>query len=845
MGRLRVHELAKKLNMPNQDLITKLIAKGFLVKTHSSSVDEKAVRDALHLSNVKNKKIKHPKTILRRRSKKNKFIKDLRKNIKIKNNKTLNTVETINKNKKNITSSFNEIEPNKKIDKNNIKEVKPKNVIRIIDAASIRSRLAGERRNFQIKKQKTLIHQKPYERFIKKKNFNTKEISIREFKSNNISPNPKTLFNVKPSGSKLYYKKKINKDYNTKIKKETLSGGYDLWITPGKKKRIKGKNIKTIKITQTAAHKRIVELSGTISVNDLAHKMAIKSGQVVSKLMNMGMMVTVNQPIDLDTATLIAQEFNYEVKNIAFQEKDILKIEANNPKNMKKRSPIVTVMRHVDHGKTSILDIIKKTEIAKKESGGITQHIAAYSVKTKEGNITFLDTPGHKSFSAMRARGTSITDLILLVVAANDGVMPQTIEAINHAKAANVPIIVAINKIDIPNTKPEKIIKQLSEQDIISEEWGGNTQIYKVSALIGTGLNELLDGIVMQAEIMELKADSNKKAEGFILESKLDKGRGAVSTILIKSGTLKQGDYIIAGKYSGKIRAIYDSHGVKINEAGPSTPVNVLGITGVPCAGDSFNAVASDKKAKTIAAYRSQQCREKVLLSNSKITLENFLQSTPKDEKALTLRLILKGDVFGSVEALSSTLISLSTKKVKIKIIHSGVGIITENDVVLALASKAIIVGFNIKPDSKAQNLANIEKVDIRSYNVIYNVIEDIKNAMTGLLLPIIKEHYIGKAEIKKVITVPKSGQIAGSYVLDGKILKNSKAKILRNNKFITKCNIIEIKRFKNSIKEISSGYECGISFSGFNDIQEGDTIECFEEKKEEIKLFKNKSYEI
>ncbi|MEI6807005.1 MAG: translation initiation factor IF-2, partial [Myxococcaceae bacterium] len=603
-----------------------------------------------------------------------------------------------------------------------------------------------------------------------------------------------------------------------------------------KKKKNLRKSGKSTAITQAAAHKRVVELSGPITVNELAHRMSMKAGQVVSKLMSMGMMVTVNQPIDPDTVSIIASEFDYEVKNIGFAENDLLKEVADAESSLKPRPPVVTVMGHVDHGKTSILDALRQTEVASGEAGGITQHIGAYSVVTERGPITFLDTPGHEAFTAMRARGAQVTDIVILMVAADDGIMPQTIEAIDHARDAKVPLVVAINKMDSANAKPERILQQLSEHGIVAEEWGGETQVFRVSALKKTGLSELLEGLINQAEIMELKANYDKAAVGSVIEAKLDKGRGPVATVLTQAGTLKQGDYIVAGEHSGRVRAMYDSSGNKVEISTPSMAVQVLGLSGVPIAGDKFNAVQDDKAAKTIADHRAVQVREQELMKSSRVTLESFLQSSPTD-KGQTLRLIVKADAYGSVEALVASLKGLSTKLVTVEIVHSGVGTITENDVNLALASKAIIIGFNTKPDAKAHTLATQEKVDVRAYSIIYNMIDEIKLAMAGLLAPVYEENYVGKAEVRAIFSVNKLGNIAGCYVLDGKVLRSSQIRVKRGNQVVHQGKVASLKRFKDDVKEVTSGYEFGLNLEGFDALEVGDTLECFELKQVAAKL--------
>jgi translation initiation factor IF-2 len=609
--------------------------------------------------------------------------------------------------------------------------------------------------------------------------------------------------------------------------------GRDIWFNPGEKKRT-GKKGKQTEVTQAAAHKRVVEMGDLISVGELAHQMAIKSGQVISKLFSMGMMVTVNQTIDFDTAVLVASEFGFEVKNVAFTEENLLDGEKESAAqgDLVSRPPVVTIMGHVDHGKTSLLDRIRNADVAAGEAGGITQHIGAYQVETAKGKVTFLDTPGHAAFTAMRARGAQVTDIVILVVAADDGVMPQTIEALNHAKAAKVPIMVALNKADKSDAKPERVMQQLTEHGLVSEEWGGETIMIPVSARTGMNIDRLLDSVLLVAEVAELKAAPDRRGEGTIVEAELDKGRGPVATVLVQQGTLKVGDYIVAGEHSGKVRAMLDDRGNQVKEAGPSTPVQVLGLAGVPDAGDKLNAVADEKTARTVAEHRQTKAREEALRranQNSMSNLLDFVSKSANAEQQLELKIIVKADVGGSVEAISNALEKLSTKKVKVVVVTSGVGTITESDVNLALASRAMIVGFNSKPDAKAASVASHEKVEVRSYSIIYELLDDVKRAMSQLLAPKVEEKYLGKAEIRQLFTVPKLGVIAGSYVVDGKIVRSERARIRRGNAVVHEGTFASLKRFKDDAREVAAGFECGIGFVSFTDFQPGDVIECFE----------------
>jgi translation initiation factor IF-2 len=547
--------------------------------------------------------------------------------------------------------------------------------------------------------------------------------------------------------------------------------------------------------------------------------------------MKMGMMVTINHPLDVDTATIIAGEFGYEIENVAIDLDEILEIEPDAPESLVKRPPVVTIMGHVDHGKTSLLDAIREANVIAGEAGGITQHIGAYDVELNGRKITFLDTPGHEAFTAMRARGAKVTDIVILVVAADDGVMPQTREAVNHSKAAGVPIIVAINKIDKPEAKPERVKQELMEFGLVSEEWGGETIFVEVSAKKRINLQELLEMVLLQADVMDLKANPNKAARGTVVEAKLDRGRGPVATILVQDGTLKNGDFFVAGVHSGRVRAMQNDRGDKLNAAGPAMPVEVIGFAGVPDAGDVFISMADEKKAKEIANQRQQKMREAELAKHSKMSLEQLYDKIQKGE-VKDLNAIVKADVQGSVEAVAESLRKLSTDAVRLNVIHSSVGAITETDVNLATASNAIILGFNVRPEPKASALAEKEGVDVRLYNIIYDAVEDIKKAMEGLLEPTLREKHLGRAEIREVFSVPKIGSVAGCYVQDGIMRRNAQVRLLRDNVVIYEGKMSSLRRFKDDVKEVATSYECGIGLENYNDIKVGDVIEAFEVEK-------------
>ena len=582
-------------------------------------------------------------------------------------------------------------------------------------------------------------------------------------------------------------------------------------------------------ITPAAVVPKSIEIMETVSVSDLARKMNLKANEVIAKLMAMGMMVTITQSIDSDTATLLASEYGCEVKLISLYDETVIEGDKDIEENMLPRPPIVTVMGHVDHGKTKTLDAIRKSHVAEGEAGGITQSIGAYSVKTDKGSITFLDTPGHEAFTMMRARGAQVTDIVVLVVAADDGVMPQTLEAISHAKDAKVPIIVAVNKCDKPEANPDRVKTQLSEHGLTPEEWGGDTQYVHISALKGEGIDDLLDAILLQAEMLELKATYECRAEGKILESRIDQGRGVVSTVIIQKGSLQQGDPFVAGIFQGHVRAMFDDCGKRIQKAGPSTPVEVLGMAEMPNAGDPFQVTETEREARDISAKRQELKRFEDAKAVKKVTLENFTD-TIKNSQIAELKVIIKADLQGSAEALKASLEKLSTKDIRLSVIHSSAGAINESDVTLAAAdSNAIIIGFNVRPTPKAKILADQEKVDIRKYNIIYKCVEEIQAAMEGMLRPDTKEQAIGGVEVRNTFKVPKVGLIAGCYVTDGCVKKNAFVNLVRDGivKFTGK--ISSLRRFKDDVKEVATGFECGIGLENWQDIQVGDHLEIFE----------------
>jgi translation initiation factor IF-2 len=569
-----------------------------------------------------------------------------------------------------------------------------------------------------------------------------------------------------------------------------------------------------------------IDIMEVITVADLAKKMNLKASEVIGKLLKMGMMVTINQQIDSDTATLIASEYNCDVNIVSLYDETLIATDDDKPADMTNRAPIVTIMGHVDHGKTKLLDAIRSTDIVAGEFGGITQHIGAYKVTLPhKGDIVFLDTPGHAAFTLMRARGAQVTDIVVLVVAANDGVMPQTIEAIDHAKAAKVPIIVAINKVDLPEANIDRVKQQLSDHGLMPEDWGGETLYCEISALKKIGIEELLDTILLQAEMLELEANPQVRAEGKVIESRIDQGRGIVASVIVERGTLHQGDNFVAGIYPGKVRAMVDDRGNRITEAGPATPVEIIGLSDIPGAGDPFQVTENEKQARQVGAKRQELERMGQAKNVKKVTLDNIFDKM-QDGSVQELNVIIKGDVQGSVEAVQSALEKLSTSEIRLNAIRASAGAIIEDDINLAIASEALVLGFNVRPTPRAQTLAEREKIEIRKYNIIYDAVDDIRDAMEGMLAPEQKEIVIGKVEVRDIFKVPKIGVIAGCYVTDGKIRRNAMVNVIRDNIKIHTGKISSLKRFKDDAKEVAEGFECGVGVENFQNLQSGDILE-------------------
>ena len=620
----------------------------------------------------------------------------------------------------------------------------------------------------------------------------------------------------------------VKKQDVLELREKELRGGGRI---PKKRRALPGKEIRKTEITVPRASKRVVKISEVITVGDLSREMGVKAGEVIKKLMAMGMMATINQVLDADTATLIASEFDHQVENVAFDADTALELEhqiEEEETQLVPRPPVVTIMGHVDHGKTSLLDAIRSTNVTAQEHGGITQHIGAYHVQVDGRSVTFLDTPGHEAFTAMRARGAKVTDIVVLVVAADDGVMPQTVEAINHARAAEVPIIVAVNKMDRPDANIEKVKRGLSEYGLVSEDWGGDTVFAPVSAKTHEGIPHLLEMLLLQADILELTANPEKLARGTIVEAKLDRGRGPVATVLVQEGTLHGGDAFVCGVYYGKVRAMIDDHSRKVESAPPSFPVEILGLQGVPQAGDSFVAVADEAKARQVAEYRQSKQRETELVKSSKVSLEELYDQI-KTGDVKELRVVLKADVQGSVEALTDALSRMSTDEVKLRVIHGSVGGITESDILLAAASNAIVIGFNVRPESKGAALAAKEGVDVRLYTIIYEAVADVRAAMEGMLEPTYREQTQARVDVRQIFNIAGVGTIAGCYVTEGKIARGNSVRLLRDQVVVHEGKLASLKRFKDDVREVAAGYECGLSLEGFQDLKQGDVIEAYE----------------
>jgi len=631
--------------------------------------------------------------------------------------------------------------------------------------------------------------------------------------------------------------KEIQEQIKETLARLTGGGGKSKGSKYRKQKREAASEQAQKEAEEAELQKKVLRVTEFVTANELASLMDVNVNEVISACMTLGMFVSINQRLDAETLSIVAEEFGYEVEFIKPDSQNVVEEEEDDPESLELRYPIVTVMGHVDHGKTSLLDYIRKANVIAGEAGGITQHIGAYNVEMKDGNkITFLDTPGHEAFTAMRARGAQVTDVVIVVIAADDNVMPQTKEAINHAQAAGVPIVFAFNKIDRPNSNPDKLREELSQMNILVEDWGGKFQSQEVSAKTGKGVDDLMEKILLEAEVLELKANPNKKAVGTVIESELDKGRGYVTTVLVQAGTLKLGDVLLAGSYSGKVKAMFNERGQDVEEAGPSIPVSILGLSGAPSAGDRFNVMNDEREARIIATKRLQLQREQGSRTKKHITLDEIGRRIAIGDFQ-ELNVIVKGDVDGSIEALSDSLLKLSTEQIQVNIIHKSVGQITESDIMLAAASDAIVIGFQVRPSVNARKLAEQEEIDIRLYSIIYDAIEELKSAMEGMLKPKVEEKVTASIEIRETFKISKVGTIAGCMVLEGKVNRNDKVRVIRDGIVVYTGELGSLKRFKDDAKEVAKGYECGLNIANYNDIKEGDIIEAFQEVEVKQKL--------
>jgi translation initiation factor IF-2 len=841
MGKLRVYELAKEVKMSSNELVERLKSAGFSINNYMSSLDMDDVGRAKdYLSGATDEILEEKRirpTIIRRRKKIIPKIEEKAQEEKI-------VEEEV------TPPSEEEIS----VPEEKVEEVLEEEVEQVVKEIPIPEQPIEEVKPTIEKKKKQRPKTIPA-RIIKKAEIQPPVTKLQEpvttipLPEIVISPEEedrKEKEGIKEKKAKKYKEEEITPRKGYRKRRREIFERKDLYGERERgfdgRSRLKGKGkldkkkLKQTEITVPKAIKRRIKVPGVISVAELARRMGIKSTELIKKLMEIDIIVSINQTIDFDSASLVAGEFEYELELSSFEEEEIIKEEEEKPEDLVPRPPVVTIMGHVDHGKTSLLDYIRKSKVIDKEAGGITQHIGAYYVHTSHGDLVFLDTPGHEAFTAMRARGAKITDLIVLVVAADDGVMDQTIEAIDHAKAATIPIVVAVNKIDKANADTEKVRRELSKYGFVSEEWGGDTLFSEISAKTGRGVDELLDSILLQSEILESKANYKKHARGVIIEARLDKNRGPFATVLIRDGTLNQGDFFVCGENYGRIRAMLNDRGQKIKLATPSMPVEIYGISDVPMAGDDFIVTSDEKKAKLISEHRKTKARLDTVTTRDSVSLDNLFDRI-KEGEVKELNIIIRADVQGSAEALIDSLTKLSTEDVKLKVIHGGTGAVTESDVMLASASKAIVICFNVRANPVVKALAAKENVDLRFYDVIYKVIEDVRSAMTGLLEPVYNENIIGRADIKQIFHVSKIGTVAGCYVTDGKIERGAKVRLLRDDVVIFDGNLSSLKRFKDDVKDVSSGFECGVGLENYNDIKPGDVFEFYtlEEMKVEL----------
>jgi translation initiation factor IF-2 len=872
MAKIRIYELAKQLNMTNKELLDKLREMNIAVKSHMSVMEEESVagiKEALFEGKseiVTEKRIKG--TVIRRRKK------VVKKKLEVEGITPVAEAEGEAPAKLKAKEAL-EVEPDQVVppvsDEASKEKVTmivepdtsaakadvemPKETASKPEKAEAKPEKARSATRARVKKKPKAKKEQPAKiikmpevkptadvtpekelaRPVKAKAKPATHLKLVPMEERPATAKGKVKKKEKKRPAKLeereeFFKKKITFRKKEVVDKSDLYDERALRSRKGRRQRrgkVAIKGDKTL-ITTPKAIKRRIKIDEAIVVSDLAKRMGVKAREVIKELMALGVIATLNQAIDFETAGVVASEFDYEAERVSFVEDTLIRPEKDDPEKLKPRPPVVTIMGHVDHGKTSLLDAIRQTKVIDGETGGITQHIGAYNVTLKNGQIVFLDTPGHEAFTAMRARGAEITDIVVLVVAADDGVMPQTTEAINHARAAGVPIMVAINKIDKPEAEPEKVKRQLAELGLSPEEWGGDTVFVNVSAKQEKGIEDLLEMILLQAEVLELKANPDKLALGHVIEAKLDPGRGSVATVLVQEGTLHGGDVVICGLHYGKIRAMIDDRGKRFDSAGPSMPVEIQGLSGVPMAGDDFMALADEKVAKQISLHRAQKRRLRDLAQSSRLTLDKYYEQM---EGALVkdLNLIIRADVQGSIEALTEAIHKIVSTEVKVNIVHSATGAMTESDIMLAMVTNAIVIGFNVRPNPKVRDLAIEQNVDIRFYEVIYNFVNDIKAAMQGLMESTYKEHLVGRAEVRQVFNIPRIGTIGGCYVTEGKVERGQPVRLLREGVVVYNGKIGSLRRFKDDVKEVQSGYECGVGIENYNDLKVDDVIECYE----------------
>ena len=873
MAKVRVYELARELELESKDLVEKLLAGGVSIKNYMSTLDEAAVIKAREIVSgvvsevVEEKRIKA--TVIRRRKKKVRIEPEVpaaEVAAKAEEEKAevpepeLPTEEVPppeeppekkppaeekesvpekakkagrRKEKPKKEAPAEKVAKPKKAKKKKVE--KAAKIIKRPEEGPLKDVLArkAEKKAAEAKKQKPAEPTLEPLKYVK--------IEKVEVEPEKVKP--------KPGKMKKYKKQKEAQDAMPKgafrRKKKEIYEKADLYQGRGPRRKGKkggkvakdvAKKLKHTEITVPKAIKRRIKIQESVTVADLAKAMGIKAMELIKRLLAFGATFSINQAMDFETASVVADDLGYELELDSFEEESLIPETEDRPEDLEPRPPVVTIMGHVDHGKTSLLDYIRKSNIISRESGGITQHIGAYYVQTEGGDIVFLDTPGHEAFTAMRARGSEVTDLIVLVVAADDGVMPQTKEAVNHGRAANIPIVVAVNKMDKSGADPEKVKRELAELDLAPEDWGGETIFGHISAKTGEGVDDLLGLILLQSEVLELKGNPNKPARGTVIEARLDKSKGPVATVLIKTGTVTKGAYFVCGKHYGRVRAMNDHRGRKMKSAGPSVPVEIYGISGVPLAGDEFVVVEDEKTAKQVIEYRKGKSRKQKVVKRDLVSLDD-LYDRIKEGDIKELNIVLKTDVQGSLEALSESLVKQSTDEVKLKIIHSATGAIAESDIMLASASGAIIIGFNVRANPRVSEIADKENVDIRYYDVIYNVINDIRLAMTGLLEPLYEEHIIGRVDIKEIFHVPKVGSVAGCLVTDGHVERNANVRLLRDDVVVFDGKIASLRRFKEDAKEVQSGFECGIGLEKFQDVKPGDVFEVYEVEQVEAEL--------